>query len=74
MVVGCRFCDPLIVAIVVAGLVMIAAGMLVVTLTHLISLILVAVVSIHIAYETFLLAAVWAGGLLLTTACHARGL
>ena len=74
MVVGCRLCDPLVVSIVIAGLVMISAGMLVITLTYLISHILVAVVSIHIAYETFLLAAVWAGGLLLTTACHARGL
>ena len=53
---------------------MISAGMLVITLTYLISHILVAIVSIHIAYETFLLTAVWAGGLLLTTACHARGL
>ena len=66
MVAGCRLCGPLVVAIVVTGLVMIAAGVLVVALTYIVAHILVPVVSIHIAYETFLLAALRAGELLLT--------
>ena len=74
MIAVCRLCDPLVVAIVVTGLVMIAAGVLVVALTYIVGHVLVAAVGIHIAYETFLLAAVWAGEFLLTAPRYVRGL
>ena len=57
---------PLVVVIVFAGLIVIAAGVLVVALANIVCYIPVSVMGIHIANETFLLAAIGAGELLLT--------
>ena len=61
-----RLTRPLVVMIVLAGLIVVAAGVLVVALTHIVGHILVSVVGIYIAHKAFFLAAVRAGELLLT--------
>ena len=61
-----RLMRPLVVVILFAGLIVITTGVLVVALAHVVGHILVSVMGIHIANETFLLAAVRAGELLLT--------
>ena len=57
MTASFRLMCPLVVTIVFAGLIVIATGMLVVALAHVVCHILVSVVGIHIAHETFLFAA-----------------
>ena len=60
--------------IILGWFVVVTAGVLMVALAHIVGHIAMAVVSIHIAYETFLLAAMRAGELLLTTSRQLAGL
>jgi hypothetical protein len=62
---------PLVVVIVFGGLIVVAAGVLMVALPNIVGYILIPVVGIHISHETFLLATVRAGELLLTSARQA---
>ena len=65
-----RLMRPLVVMIVFAGFIVIAAGVLMVALAHLISHILTAILCIHIAYEALRLSTMRAGELLLTMSCQ----